>query len=217
MGTWGAGNFQSDGTLDWLAGDVVKPLVETIESNIRGVDESNDQIVTAAVEVLAVLCEQLNAVPPWVDRILGWRAAYLRAWEGFIDAIARKSDYKARRREVIDRTFARLLAVAKQWHATPLRVDFGAAIPDQERAQIQGQLNAALAVEELGELTAGETRATPDPDGVLTFLTGRAFARDATVEAVQRAVRALNLRSAMFICLNDPADVVEPAWPDLPR
>ena len=57
----------------------------------------------------------------------------MRAWDGYIDSLSPKRDYKRKRREVIVTTFNRLLTAAKKRHAVPLRIDFSEALSDQER------------------------------------------------------------------------------------
>ena len=116
MGTWGAGNFQNDQSLDWLWSDVQKPLIEKLNSETAKHDESSGEEIMAAVEVLAVLCEQLNADPPKPLEVTAWRDAYLRAWESYIDASDPKPGYKEERRAVIVNTFERLLKTARKGH-----------------------------------------------------------------------------------------------------
>jgi hypothetical protein len=215
MGTWGASNFQDDHALDWLARAVTEPLVATIESGLRGQDEANDHVITAAAEVLAVVCENLNTYPPEPSRIAGWRDSYLRAWDSYIDGLDPKPEYKEVRRTVIVETFNRLLKVAKRWHAVALRVEFDEAIPPAERVRLQEQLHAALAVVEVGEVTGGVTLDVPGENGELTAITGAAFSRDAAVAALRRILQELNVRSAMWISLGDPVDESAEVWVEL--
>jgi hypothetical protein len=116
MGTWGAGNFQDDNALDWLWSEVQQPLLRKIESAVAGHDESNGHTIMAAVEVLTVLCEQLQANPPKPPEVAAWRDAYLAAWEGYIDALGCKPKFKKERRAVIVNTFDRLLATSRKRH-----------------------------------------------------------------------------------------------------
>jgi hypothetical protein len=211
MGTWGAGNFQNDSALDWLGGEV-KRLIAFLESNLRGQDEANDHDITAAAEVLAVLFENLNAYPPEPTRIAGWRDSYLRAWDSYIDSLGPEPSYKEDRRAVIVETFARLLKVAKKWHAVPLRVEFDDAIPPADRARLQEQLHAALALGDVGEVTGSETLKVPGENGELTAITGAAFDRDAAISVLRRILRELNVRSATWINLGNPIDCSAEVW-----
>src|SRR5262249_7590017 len=72
--------------------------------------------LAAQVELLALLCEQVHAVPPRPERVAAWRKRYLRIWEAEIDDYGPDAEYKAKRREVIDATFTRLDTAAERWH-----------------------------------------------------------------------------------------------------
>lgn len=216
MGTWGPGNFEDDTALDWLH-DVQRPLIETIETNLRDQDERNDHLIMAAVEVLAVICEQLNAVPPEPEQVVNWRDSYLKAWDGYIDNLSPKGDYKQERRAVIVKTFDRVLVVAKKWHAIPLRVECDEAIPPAERVRLEEQLHAALIVGDVGEITGGKTFEVPGENGELTIITGVVFSRDAARPVLRRSLQALNVRSATWICFGEPADEYDEVWVDLDK
>lgn len=122
MGVWGAGNFEQDGALDFVWSDVQQPLVRQIEKMIvdpecAEPDEPDSSKIMAAVEILALLCEHVNAVPPKPSDVASWRKAYLKVWDDYIDELTPKEDYKAARRRVIVETFDRLAAVSKKWHS----------------------------------------------------------------------------------------------------
>jgi Domain of unknown function (DUF4259) len=113
VGTWGAGNLDDDSALDWLGGEVDK-LVETIQRELSAQDESNDTIITAAVEVLALICEQTPAIPPKPAKIAEWRRAHLEKWNSYIDQLDPQPGFKEERQRVISSTFDRLAAVAQK-------------------------------------------------------------------------------------------------------
>jgi hypothetical protein len=115
MGTWGAGNFADDRALDWLGG-FVDGLVDRIEEGMADPEAGCSHPLGAQLEALAVLCEQLNAVPPEPARVARWREKYVRTWDAGIDAYGPDPQYKADRRKVIEATFDRLAAVAERWH-----------------------------------------------------------------------------------------------------
>ena len=115
MGTWGPGNFSDDIALDWLGG-LVDDLVADIEKGMTRPEAVCGHALTAQLEVLALLCERLNAIPPKPDEIAAWRETYLQTWETEIDDYDPDPEYKAKRREVIDLTFDRLATVAERWH-----------------------------------------------------------------------------------------------------
>ncbi len=120
MGSWGAGNFQNDQALDYL-GEVMRSLVgkleEIIDHPIRAeADEPSNFEVMAAVEIITVLCENLNAVPPKPELVAKCQDTFLNAWEKSIDALSPKSGFKEERRAVIAESFEKLKAIAQQWH-----------------------------------------------------------------------------------------------------
>jgi hypothetical protein len=117
MGTWGPANFSSDSALDWL-GEFVAALVAEISEGIADRYPSTvcDHPLAAKIEVLTLLCEQSHAVPPEPEEVAAWREAYLQRWEAHIDSYDPNPEYRAKRREVLDSTFARLAAVADRWH-----------------------------------------------------------------------------------------------------
>lgn len=114
MGTWGAGNFADDSSLDWLYTDVQKPLMDTIERELHDHDEGNGTVIIAAVEVLALICEHTPAMPPKPEDVARWRQAYLKTWNGYIDGLDPKAGYKETRLQAIEATFDRLATVARQ-------------------------------------------------------------------------------------------------------
>jgi hypothetical protein len=116
MGAWGAGNFQDDTALDWLSLSIQKPLVEDIESMLGSHDEGSGPAIIAAVEVLAVFCEAVPAVPPEPEVVTAWHYSYVEGWESYIDDLEPGPEYKAQKLQIINATFQRLLAVARKWH-----------------------------------------------------------------------------------------------------
>jgi hypothetical protein len=117
LGTWGPANFADDAALDWL-GSLVDELVAEIDKGIRssGPGDLCQHWPAAKLEVLAVLCEQLPAIPPHPDQVASWREIFLRAWDEEIDDLDPKPDYKAERRRVLEATFERVTAAADRWH-----------------------------------------------------------------------------------------------------
>jgi hypothetical protein len=73
MGTWGPRNFSDDNALDWLGG-LVDELVDGIDRGMARPEAICSHTLSAQVEVLALLCEHLNAVPPKPEVVTVWRA-----------------------------------------------------------------------------------------------------------------------------------------------
>lgn len=120
MGLWGADNLECDGALDYLATEIVNPLVEklrsvTVNPGLAEPDEPTSSEIMVAAEVLCLLCERCNAVPPAPTVVQQCRDTYLRVWDGYIDKLMPKPDYKRERRRVIEATFQRLLQLAQAW------------------------------------------------------------------------------------------------------
>lgn len=121
VGVWGASNFEGDGALDYLAKAIVEPLIAKIasvlaEPSLAEPDEPSAAEIMVAVEVLCLLCKHCGAVPPKPELIREASEVYLRVWDGYIDKLMPKPDYKRERREVIKSTWQRLHQLAQDWH-----------------------------------------------------------------------------------------------------
>jgi hypothetical protein len=121
MGVWDAGNFQSDYALDYLSTNIIGPLVAKLEAvvdnpQLAEPDERVSAEVMVAVEVLCVLCTRCGGVPPKPQLVEECRSTYLRVWDGYIDKLSPKPDFKEERRRVIESSFAELARHARDWH-----------------------------------------------------------------------------------------------------
>lgn len=115
MGTWGAGNFDSDTAADHL-GDLVGRLTAEVTEAMAGdpvglePDEYWGVTVPCNLELLLVLARQgwvgVTLPPPEVIR--AWQEKFLAIWEATIDGLEPKPAYKAERRAVLNETFERL-------------------------------------------------------------------------------------------------------------
>lgn len=124
MGAWGAGNFEQDNALDFLWREVQHPLVRQVETMLADpasgqADDPYSGPIMAAVELLAVLAEQVNAVPPEPVVVARWRDTFLPAWDRTCLDVYFRAEDAAARREVIVATFERLAALAAKWHTRP--------------------------------------------------------------------------------------------------
>jgi hypothetical protein len=120
MGVWGAENFANDTALDFIANAVVKPMTAQLlrivqNPGLADPEESASSEVMAAVEILAVLCESINAHPPPTELVEDCRDLCLRGWDLGIDKLHPKPGHKEERRAVIEATFDRLLKVCREW------------------------------------------------------------------------------------------------------
>jgi len=73
--------------------------------------------VTAAAEMLALVCEELRLAPPPSDLVEECRDLCLRGWDEGIDKLEPKPGDKEERRAVIAATFERLLKVCRYWES----------------------------------------------------------------------------------------------------
>lgn len=112
MGTWGPGNFEGDGPLDYVGG-LVDQLTDTInscfEDDNADLDEGGEDELMPSVFVLSLLAEHCGAAPPKPDVIESWRDRYVAIYDEQIDGLDPDAEYKVERRKVIAETFAALL------------------------------------------------------------------------------------------------------------
>jgi hypothetical protein len=121
MSAWGTGNFENDGAMDYLDGLIVQ-LAATIKDVLADedrfvLDGDAEFRVMPSVELIALLCERYNAMPPKVKTITQWRKKYLKLYDEQIDHLYPKANYKAERRKTIERTFAWLEGLAQSFWA----------------------------------------------------------------------------------------------------
>jgi hypothetical protein len=117
MGTWGAGNFDSDTAADHLA-ELTARLVKEITAAMEGdaveleADEYWGVAVPCNVELLALLAEQrwVGVVLPDATTAQTWKAKLIAAWDGSIDALGPSEAHRRDRHAVLVATFDRLIA-----------------------------------------------------------------------------------------------------------
>ena len=116
MGTFGPGNFQNDGALDYVA-ELAVQLVERINDSLQGrkanPDELGETVLVPSVDILRLLCAHCSAPVPEKTTIQAWKDKYLHIWNSRIDATHPAPGYKEERRAVIVQTFDNLLQLAK--------------------------------------------------------------------------------------------------------
>lgn len=121
MGAWGNGNFEQDGALDFVWRAVQHPLIQKVRTVVEKpvlaeADESDSGPIVAAVDILALLSEHVNAAPPKPDEVALWKATFLKSWDRTAaDVIFRQSDV-IERRSIIAATFDRLARLAVRFH-----------------------------------------------------------------------------------------------------
>ena len=121
VGTWGAGNFDSDTAADHLS-DLTGRLIDEIEQAMNGdpvglePDEYDGVVVPCNLELLALLSERgyVGATLPPAVKLAEWKKTFLDVWERSIDGLGPKPEYKVERRAVLNATFDRLIALAEE-------------------------------------------------------------------------------------------------------
>lgn len=119
MGTFAEHNFGNDGAMEYLAMLTAK-LVATIteimaDPERMGLDEDGESMVMPSVEILALLCERYDAVPPRPHTVRQWSQKYLKMYDRCIDDVCSDADYKTARRKVIDHTFRWLESLSESY------------------------------------------------------------------------------------------------------
>ncbi|MEO7720119.1 MAG: DUF4259 domain-containing protein [Capsulimonas sp.] len=117
MGTWGAGNFDSDSALDYIS-SVVDDLEGKIEDLLTdeersALDEEGEGVLVPSVAILSALHETVQAPTPEPANVARWRTQYLAIYDAQIDGLEPDAEYKVERRQVIQDTFDKLEAQAQ--------------------------------------------------------------------------------------------------------
>ncbi|THA30961.1 DUF4259 domain-containing protein [Streptomyces sp. A1277] len=119
MGTWGAGNFDSDTAADHLSALVHRLLGEVTEAMAGdpvGIepDEYDGVAVPCNLELLLLLSERgwVGVTLPAPEVIRQWQETYMAVWERTIDGLEPGDGYKDERRAVLTGTFERLAEAA---------------------------------------------------------------------------------------------------------
>jgi RNA polymerase subunit RPABC4/transcription elongation factor Spt4 len=121
MGVWGEGNFSNDGALDYV-GTLVQQLVVRVQALFASeygadLDELGESELMPSVEIISVLCEHCNAVPPRASVVKRWRERYLRIYDEQIEMLDPDAEFKTKRRRVIEATFGKLERQAHLFYA----------------------------------------------------------------------------------------------------
>ena len=112
MGSWGSGNFDSDGAANYLVTVINRLRAEVDEvltdADRSSVDEDGEAVVVPTVQIISVLVEHCQAAPPEPAVVSVWRDKYLAIYDAQIDGMDPVPGYKEERRQVIVETFAKL-------------------------------------------------------------------------------------------------------------
>jgi hypothetical protein len=119
MGTWGAGNFQDDGALDYVGG-VIDSFVARVEEILADeerslLDEEGEAVLVPSVHLISVIVEASGAAPPKPAQVQKWRKKYLNIFDEEIGDLEPDGGFEAERRQVIEDTFAKLEQQARKF------------------------------------------------------------------------------------------------------
>ena len=118
MGTWAAGNFDSDGALDYV-GDLMDQLTKTIsscfEDDNADLDDGGESKLMPSVAIIKLLSTHCGAAPPKPNVIEAWRDQYLEIYDNQIADLDPDPEYKSERRLSIETTFSDSIALSRQF------------------------------------------------------------------------------------------------------
>ncbi|MFD3457460.1 DUF4259 domain-containing protein [Streptomyces sp. NPDC058691] len=121
MGGWGTGNFDEDTAADHLGlltGRLTAEVAQAMDGDPSGLepDEYWGVAVPCNLELLHLLATQgwVGVTLPEAATVRAWKARYLAVWDATVDGLEPGADYRARRREVLVRTFDGLTEVVER-------------------------------------------------------------------------------------------------------
>jgi hypothetical protein len=109
MSTWGPGNFQSDGALDYLHG-FQQELIERIEAILanpkrREADEEGEWSLMPAIAILSIVSKAVESNPVDAKTVRRWRDDYLAEYKKYDKAIPENKEFNKKRIVVLKQTF----------------------------------------------------------------------------------------------------------------
>jgi hypothetical protein len=72
MGTWGSGNFENDGALDYLsqvASQLVTRIEQVFENDVAQLDEDGEWVLMPSVQILSVLHERRKMIEAIFEKL----------------------------------------------------------------------------------------------------------------------------------------------------
>ena len=119
MGTFAEDNFGNDGAREYLAllnAKLVATITEIMASKSRlALDEDGETMLMPSVELLALLCERYDAVPPKPETVQKWARKYLKVYDATLDTLDLGAGFTSGRRRVIENTFRWLRGLAESY------------------------------------------------------------------------------------------------------
>jgi hypothetical protein len=119
MGLLPENNFGNDGARAYLAlltAKLVATITEIMADDSRlDIDEDGETMLMPSVEILALLCERYDAVPPRVSTVRQWACKYLHKFDQAGDQFGDDNCCRMARRRVIEQTFRWLEGLAESY------------------------------------------------------------------------------------------------------
>lgn len=114
MGTWDAGIFDNDCAMDHVCAFTGK-MIEEIDEAVANpseleCDEYWGDAMRAHIEMLLLLQRDAHGLLPEPEKAILWRDTYMNIWDGYIDKLQPKPDYKIKRRAILVSLFDRLIS-----------------------------------------------------------------------------------------------------------
>jgi hypothetical protein len=119
MATFAEHNFGNDGAMDYLAlltAKLVATITEIVDDPERlEPQEDGESMLMPSVEILALLCERYDTVPPKPATVRQWSEKYLKLYDLRRDQISSDAHYKTARRKAIEHTFRWLESLGESY------------------------------------------------------------------------------------------------------
>ena len=118
MGTWGHGNFDNDGALDY-ANELVHQLRERVAKAFKkkygaDIDGDGEEVVVPSIFIMGLLATHCNATLRESSLLAEWKAKYLEIYDDQIDGLEPQGDYKQKRRRAIVSTFNKVIRLSRE-------------------------------------------------------------------------------------------------------
>lgn len=124
MGIWGAGNFEEDTAADHLSivtGQLVKDIEQAmVDPAMLEPDEYWGVAVPCNLELLHLIAKRryVGCILPGSAVLAEWKATYMNVWDSYIDQLGPSPEFKKARRQVLLRTFNKLIRLAREEEAS---------------------------------------------------------------------------------------------------
>lgn len=118
MGTWGAGNLESDNAAEYLLYQIMQPLesqiLSVLEDTVNAEADEDGDATIVALDALGVLCAHFGETTRIKkEKLAQVQKKYMNVWSKSIDGLEPVEGHKAARQAQIEGAFARLLEHAK--------------------------------------------------------------------------------------------------------